>query len=302
MPLYYGGLEAGGTKIVCALGDGPDTLVAEARFPTTSPAETLAQVVDFFQTQQAAHGPLAGLGIGTFGPIDLDRTSPTYGYITATTKAGWSQVDMVGPLGAALGVPIGFDTDVNAAALGEWRWGAAQGLDTFLYLTIGTGIGGGAVVNGRPLHGLLHPEMGHIRIPHDRQADPYAGNCPFHADCFEGLANGPALSERWGQPADQLPPDHPAWALEAQYLGAGVASFICSLSPQRVILGGGVMGQAHLFPLVRAEVQRLLNGYVQMPAILTAIDRYIVPPGLGGRAGVLGAVALAELAAAAASA
>jgi len=302
MPVYYGGLEAGGTKLICALGSGPDTLVAEARIPTTTPAETLAAVVAFFEAQQAAHGPLAGLGIGTFGPIDLDRASPTYGYITATTKAGWSQVDMVGPLQAALGVPVGFDTDVNAAALGEWRWGAAQGLDTFLYLTIGTGIGGGAVVNGRPLHGLLHPEMGHIRIPHDRQADPYAGNCAFHGDCLEGLANGPAIGERWGKPATELPPDHPAWALEAQYLGAGVASLICALSPQRVILGGGVMEQAHLFPLVRAEVQRLLNGYVQAPAVLTEIDRYIVPPALGGRAGVLGAVALAELAAAAAAA
>ncbi len=302
MPVYYGGLEAGGTKIVCALGAGPDTLVAQTRIPTTTPAETLGRVVDFFQAQQAEHGPLAGLGIGTFGPIDLDPASPTYGYITATTKAGWSQVDVVGPLRAALGVPIGFDTDVNAAALGEWRWGAAQGLDTFLYLTIGTGIGGGAVVNGKPLHGLLHPEMGHIRIPHDRQADPYAGDCRFHGDCLEGLANGPAIGARWGKPASELPPDHPAWALEAQYLAAGVASFICSLSPQRVILGGGVMEQAHLFPLVRAEVQRLLNGYVQVPAILTDIDRYIVPPGLGSRAGVLGAVALAELAAAAASA
>ncbi len=302
MPLYYGGLEAGGTKLVCALGSGPDTLVAEARIPTTTPAETLAAVVAFFKAQSAAHGPLAGLGIGTFGPIDLDRASPTYGYITATTKAGWSQVEVVGPLAAALGVPIGFDTDVNAAALGEWRWGAAQGLDTFVYLTVGTGIGGGAVVNGRPLHGLLHPEMGHIRIPHDWQADPYAGNCRFHGDCLEGLANGPALAERWGQPGDQLPPDHPAWALEAKYLAAGVTNFILSLSPQRVILGGGVMDQPQLFPLVRAEVQRLLNGYVQMPAVLTEMDAYIVPPALGGRAGVLGALALGELAAGAASA
>jgi fructokinase len=302
MPVYYGGLEAGGTKLVCAIGTGPDSLLAETRIPTTTPAEALAHVIAFFQAQQAQHGPLAALGIGSFGPIDLNLTSPTYGYITATPKAGWSHVDLAGPLRAALGVPIGFDTDVNAAALGEWRWGAAQGLDTFVYLTIGTGIGGGAVVNGRPLHGLLHPEMGHIRIPHDRQADPYAGSCLFHGDCLEGLANGPALGQRWGRPAEQLPPDHPAWALEAQYLAAGVASLVCALSPQRVILGGGVMEQAHLFPLVRAEVQRLLNGYVQVPAILTEIDRYIVPPALGSRAGVLGAVALAELAAAAESA
>jgi fructokinase len=299
MPVYYGGLEAGGTKLVCAVGAGPEHVVAQTRVPTTTPAEALAEVIAFFEEQQRVHGPLAGLGVGSFGPIDLDHASPTYGHITATTKAGWSYADIVGPLQQALGVPVGFDTDVNAAALGEWRWGAAQGLDTFLYLTIGTGIGGGAVVNGRPLHGLLHPEMGHIRIPHDHTADPYAGWCSFHGDCWEGLANGPAIAARWGVPADQLPPDHPAWTLEVEYLAAGVASLVCALSPQRVIMGGGVMGQTHLFPRVRAAVQRLLNGYVQMPAILNDIDRYLVPPALGDRAGVLGSIALGELAAAA---
>ena len=191
-------------------------------------------------------------------------------------------------------MPVGFDTDVNVAALGEYRWGAAQGLDSFIYLTVGTGIGGGGMVNGRLIHGLIHPEMGHIRVPHDWQSDPYAGCCPFHGDCLEGLAAGPALEQRWGQPPETLPADHPAWALEAHYLALGLVNFICTLSPQRIVMGGGVMEQPQLLPLVRQEVQELLNGYLQVPEILQAIDEYIVLPGLGKRAGVLGAIALAQ--------
>jgi fructokinase len=192
------------------------------------------------------------------------------------------------------GVPFGFDTDVNGAALGEWRWGAGQGLDTFIYLTIGTGIGGGAMVNGRLAHGLIHPEMGHIRLPRDPAVDPYTGHCPYHGDCFEGLACGPAIGDRWGQPAYELPDDHPAWDLEAHYLALALVNFICTLSPQRIIMGGGVMDQKQIFPFMRQKVQTLLNGYVQSPRILEEIDSYIVPPGLGNRAGVLGAIALAQ--------
>jgi fructokinase len=188
------------------------------------------------------------------------------------------------------------DTDVNAAALGEHRWGAAQGLDTFVYLTIGTGIGGGALVGGKILHGLMHPEMGHILIPHDRDRDPFKGMCLFHEDCFEGLACGPAIQARWGKPGKDLPDDHPAWPLEAHYLASGLVALIMVLSPQRIILGGGVMQRLHLFPLVRKEVVELLNGYIHQPAILEAIDRYIVPPALQGQAGVLGAIALAQVA------
>ena len=195
---------------------------------------------------------------------------------------------------AALGVPVGFDTDVNVAALGEWRWGAGRGVDNLVYLTIGTGIGGGALVGGRPVHGLIHPEMGHIRIPHDRAADPFAGACPFHGDCLEGLASGPAMAARWRQPSEQLPADHPAWALEAHYLALAVVNIICTLSPERIIMGGGVMEHASLIELIRAEVISLLNAYVQSPAILSEIDRYLVTPGLGNRSGVLGAFALAE--------
>jgi len=191
---------------------------------------------------------------------------------------------------------VGFDTDVNGAALGEQRWGAAQGLDTFLYFTIGTGVGGGGMVGGKLMHGLVHPEMGHMRLPHDWQADPFKGTCPFHGDCFEGLAAGPALHARWGQPAETLPPDHPAWQLEARYIALALGNFIVTISPQRIILGGGVMSSPHMFPTVRSQVQQFLNGYVQSPAILEHIDEYIVAPGLGNRAGVLGAIALGQAA------
>ncbi len=298
MDSLYGGIEAGGTKFVCAIGRGPNELLGETRFPTTTPAETLGRAVDFLKEQQTRYGPLAAVGIASFGPVDLNPASATFGYITTTPKPGWGQVDVAGPIRAATGAPVGFDTDVNGAAMGEWRWGAAQGLDTFVYLTVGTGIGGGALANGKPLHGLLHPEMGHMRVGHDRDKDPFAGSCPYHGDCLEGLACGPAMQARWGQPAETLPPDHPAWALEAHYLGQAVANLVCTLSPQRIIIGGGVAGHAGLFPMIRAEAQKLLNGYVQVPALLKRIDDYVVPPGLGARAGVLGAIVLAERAAA----
>ena len=294
--MLYGGIEAGGTKIVCAVGTGPEDLQAQISFPTTTSGETLTRIIAFFQQQQLV-APLAAIGIGSFGPISPDRFAPDYGYITTTPKPGWAQTDIVGTIERALGVPAGFDTDVNAAALGEKRWGSAQGMDTFIYLTIGTGIGGGGLSNDRLMHGLLHPEMGHIRLPHDRQADPFLGICPYHGDCLEGLASGPALNARWGVPAETLPLDHPAWALEAHYLALACVNFICTLSPQRIILGGGVMSQSHLFSLIRQEVQALLNGYIQVPAILQQIDAYIVPPGLGSQVGVLGALALAEQAA-----
>lgn len=293
MSVLYGGIEAGGTKFVCAVGTGPDDLRAETRFPTTTPAETIGRAIAFFEEQQRGQ-PLAAIGIASFGPLDPDPTSPTFGYITSTPKPGWAHTDIVGEIQRALNVPVGFDTDVNTAALGEYRWGAAQGLDSFIYLTIGTGIGGGGMINGQLMHGLIHPEMGHIRVPHDWQSDPYAGFCPYHGDCLEGLAAGPALEGRWGQSPEMLPADHPAWPLEAHYLALALANFICTLSPQRIVIGGGVMEQPHLWPLVRRNVQELLNGYVQAAQILQEIDSYIVPPGLGRRSGVLGAIALAQ--------
>ncbi len=290
MTPQFGGIEAGGTKFVCAIGSGPDDIRDETRFPTTTPGETIGRAIDFFRQRQ---GALQAIGIASFGPVDLDPASPTYGFITSTPKPDWSQTDLAGAIGRALDLPVGFDTDVNGAALGEHRWGAAQGLDTFVYLTIGTGIGGGGMIGGRLMHGLIHPEMGHVRLPHDREKDPFDGICPFHGDCLEGLASGPALEARWQQAGETLPPDHPAWPLQAHYLALALMNLICTLSPQRIILGGGVMKEQHLFPHVRSQVQELLNGYVQAPQILEDIDRYIVPPALGGRAGVLGTIALA---------
>jgi fructokinase len=289
----WGGIEAGGTKFVCAVGTGPEDLRAEVSFSTTMPPETIGRAIQFFQ-QQRKEGPLAAIGIASFGPVDPDPDSPTFGYITTTPKPGWAHTDVAGTIRRALGIPVGFDTDVNAAALGEHRWGAAQGLDTFIYLTVGTGIGGGGMVNGKLIHGLIHPEMGHIRIPHNRDRDPYAGLCPYHGDCLEGLATGPALEHRWGQPGETLPADHPAWQLEAEYLALGLMNYICILSPQRIIMGGGVMQQPHLLPLVRHRVRELLNGYLQSPMILEHLDEYVVLPGLGIRAGVLGAIALGQ--------
>ena len=287
-PDLYGGIEAGGTKFVCAVGDETGQIVAETTFPTTTPEQTLARAIAFFEKFRG----LKAIGVGSFGPVDPRPGSPTWGYITTTPKPGWQYTDVAGALMKALGAPVAFDTDVNAAALGEKKWGAAQDVSDFIYLTIGTGIGGGGVIGGSLMHGLLHPEMGHMRIPHDWKRDPFEGACPYHGDCLEGLASGPAITQRWGVPAEQLPPNHPAWALEAHYLALAMTNLILVLSPERIILGGGVMNQRQLFPMIREEVQRLLADYIQHPVILNEMDGYIIPPGLGGRAGVLGALAL----------
>jgi fructokinase len=290
----YGGIEAGGTKFVCAVGTGPDDLRAQTRFSTSTPEESIPRAITFFQEQSASE-PLSAVGIASFGPLDPDPDSPTYGSITTTPKPGWSNTDFVGAVRNALDLPVGFDTDVNGAALAEHRWGAARDVDTFIYLTVGTGIGGGGMVGGRLLHGLMHPEMGHVLIPQDRDEDPFKGTCPFHGDCLEGLAAGPAIEARWGQPAETLPTDHPAWTLEAHYLALGLMAFVCTLSPQRIILGGGVMEQRHLFPKIRTSLQEHLAGYLSASAVREEIDTYIVPPKLGSQAGVLGAIALAQL-------
>jgi len=295
--MIFGGIEAGGTKFVCAVGSGPDDLREEIRFPTTTPEETISRAINYFQEQEQKVGPLAGIGISAFGPVDPNPASPTFGFITSTPKPGWQNADFAGRIKSALPRPVGFDTDVNGAALGEWRWGAAQGLDTFLYITIGTGIGGGGMAQGRLLHGLIHPEMGHMLLRRDPQRDPFPGRCPFHGDCWEGLASGPAIEDRWQKSAKQLPPEHPAWELEADYIAQAVHNLICVFSPQRIILGGGVMKQPQLFPLVWEKVPASLRGYVQHGDILEKINTYLVPPGLGDKAGVLGAIALAEQAA-----
>jgi fructokinase len=284
----FGGIETGGTKWECAVGTGPDDIRAAETIPTTEPRETMGSAVAFFERE----GPVAALGIGSFGPIDRRPGSPTWGHITTTPKAGWAHTDVGGEIRRRLGVPVVFDTDVNAAAVGEHRWGAAQGLETFSYLTVGTGIGGGAIVGGRVLHGLLHPEFGHLRIPHDRAADPFPGSCPYHGDCWEGLASGTALEARWGKRADALEGEE-VWALEARYLALGLVSVISVLSPERIVIGGGVMQTDGLHERVRQEMVALLNGYLEPPA-LAGIDGYVTAPALGARAGVLGAIALAE--------
>ena len=290
--MILGGIEAGGTKWVCALGTGPDDVRDSVVFPTESPVETIARAVEFLST---AGGDLAAVGVGSFGPVDLDRTSPTWGRITTTPKPGWRNVDLVPTLSAALGVPVGFDTDVNAAALGEYRWGAARGLDTCCYLTVGTGIGGGAVTNGRLLHGLVHPEMGHMRIPHDRELDPFDGNCPYHGDCFEGLASGRAVAARWPGLREGDWPEE-AVDLEARYLALGVANVVAVLSPQRIVLGGGVLKTEGLLERVRTKLVEVAGGYFDTPALAERVDEYLVAPALGDRAGVLGAFELARLA------
>lgn len=278
----YGGIETGGTKWECAIGTGPDDVSATATVPTTTPEETIAQVVAFF----AREGPVAAIGIGSFGPIDQNPGSATWGHITSTPKPGWAYTDVGGEFGRRLSVPVAFDTDVNAAALGEHRWGAAQGLDTFCYITVGTGIGGGGMAGGRLLHGLVHPEFGHIRIPHDRGRDAFEGVCPYHGDCWEGLASGRAIEARWGRPAAELDGDDAVWMLQAHYLALGLVSVICVLSPERILLGGGVMRRTGLLPLVHREVEGLMNGYQETATIML--------PTLAPRSGVLGAIALAE--------
>ena len=287
----FGCIEAGGTKFVVGVGTSPDDLQTIS-VPTTSPGPTLEKVIGFLR--QKAGRELSAVGVGAFGPVDLRSESPTFGYITSTPKVEWQQCDLAWTLQRALEVPIGFDTDVNAAAAGEARWGAGRGIPDFIYLTVGTGIGGGAMVNGELIHGMLHPEMGHVRIPHNLAEDPYPGGCPYHQDCLEGLASGPAMQARWGAAAQSLPDDHPAWALEARYLALGLGTWVCTLSPERMVLGGGVMQNAKLFPMIRKELLRLLNGYINAKPLLEKIEAYVVPPELGNRAGVLGAMVLAE--------
>ena len=280
----FGAIEAGGTKFVCGVGTGPDDVVT-TEIPTTSPAATIAGVISWLWAR-SPDGGLSAIGIGSFGPVDVNPDSPSWGYITSTPKAAWRHFDLAGAIGKGLGVPVRFDTDVNAAVLGEARWGAGRDIANCLYLTIGTGIGGGAIVSGRLLHGLTHPEMGHVRIPHDFAEDPFVGGCPYHGDCLEGLASGPAIEARWGVKPEELAHDHPAWTLEAKYLAYGIANYVCTLSPERILLGGGVMRQAGLYLAINAELERLLAGYVSKIPL-------VMPAELGGLSGVLGALALA---------
>jgi fructokinase len=266
--------------------------VEEIRFPTTTPEETLRKTIQFFQPYVES-GRVRTIGAGCFGPLDINPNSPTYGFITATPKPHWSNADVRGTLQSALHVGVAVDTDVNAAAIGEAMWGASRGIDPSLYLTIGTGIGGGYLTNGKPLFGLQNLEMGHVRIPHSRELDPFEGCCPFHGDCFEGLAAGPAIEKRLGVKGVTVPERDAFWDLEAEYIAMALMNYILTLSPRRIILGGGVMQREFLFAKVRNRVRELLNGYVSSTSVLDGIDEYIVPPGLGNQSGSLGAIAMA---------
>lgn len=294
-----GAIEAGGTKFVCAVGTGPHDLT-RSEFPTGDhPVQVLSEVTQWLGQQQRLRGTLHAVGIGSFGPLDLDRDSLTYGRVTSTPKPGWSQTDIVGAVRTSFpDLPVGFDTDVNAAALGEHVWGSAVGLDDFVYVTIGTGIGAGGMAGGRLLHGLVHPEMGHMLLPRV-PGDTFEGVCPYHGACWEGLCSGPALMRRTGMPAEYLPPEHESWDMETQYIAYALANIVCVLSPRRVIIGGSVrkagrLGSERFFQMIRAKVQAALNGYIVSPTLAEELDRFIVPPLLGDDAGVCGAIALAQ--------
>jgi fructokinase len=289
----YGAVEAGGTKFVCAIGDATGTVLEQSSFPTSDPSATLARMQDFLQAGRRRCGDFTAIGLGSFGPVILDRQSAHYGFIGSTPKQGWSHTDIAGVLAREFGCPIGFDTDVNAAALAEHRWGAAQDIKNLVYVTVGTGIGGGVLIDGAPLHGLLHPEIGHI-YPRRHHLDAgFQGVCPFHGDCLEGLASGPAILRRSGAQLQDLETSHLQWELEADYLGQLCAQLVLTLSPQRIVMGGGVLTQERLLPFIRQRLQHWLRGYVDHPDIGAHVDGFVVAPALGTRAGVLGALVLA---------
>ena len=290
------GVELGGTKCICVLGTGPQDIRAQVRIKTGEPAGTLEQIAAVLDGWRTGHGPIAALGIASFGPLDLRPGSATYGHITATTKPAWSHTDVVGPLAPLLGVPVRFDTDVNGAALAEARWGAARGLPDFAYITVGTGVGVGLVVADRLVCGLSHTELGHIRIARPAE-DRWPGVCVFHGDCVEGLASGPAIEARAGSSAAELSPEHAVWGSVAHALGQLLHTLVLATAPRRILMGGGVMdAQPHLFPRVREALRVSLNGYVQVSELGPAIAQYVVPPGLGAAAGAMGALALAAAA------
>jgi fructokinase len=292
-PRFFGAVEAGGTKFVVAIGNDRGELLAQERFPTADPPSTLANMHAFLRRQSRAFGTLAAIGLASFGPVELDETSARHGFIGRTPKAGWSGTDMAGSLAREFSCPIGFNTDVNAAALAEHRWGAGREVGNLVYLTIGTGIGGGVIVDGVPLHGLMHPEIGHIHPRRHALDGEFPGVCSFHGDCLEGLASGPAIVARSGALLQQLDAAHPQWQIEADYLGQLCAQLVLTVSPRRIVMGGGVMSQARLLPLIRLRLLHWLGGYIDRGEILTDSDRYVVAPELGDNAGVLGALVLA---------
>ncbi len=291
MPLLAG-VEMGGTKCVCVLATGPDRLLAEERVPTTDPAETLAAIEAVLDRWQAEHG-FAALGLACFGPIELRPVAANYGHITATTKPGWANTDVAPRLARRTGVPTAIDTDVSGAALSEGRWGGARGLSTYSYITVGTGVGAGIIVRGRPVMGIGHAEAGHVRVPRF-PGDDWAGACTYHGDCVEGLASGFAIERRTGRSGAALGTDHPVWPMVAHALAGLCHNMVMTVVPERILIGGGVaMRQSQLLPMVRRMLVDSLAGYGDAAAIAERIDEYVAPPTLGDQAGPLGAIALA---------
>ena len=290
----YGGVELGGTKCICILGTGPDDVREQAAIATGSdPAIALSAIESQLGRWVGRHGPIAALGVASFGPIDLARRSSTYGFIRATAKPGWRDTDVASRLARSCGVPVGCDTDVNAAAIAEGRWGAARGLADYAYVTVGTGVGVGLIVNGRPVQGFSHPECGHIRVARVG-GDAWPGSCPFHGDCVEGLASGPAIAARSGCAPETLRGDDPVWELVADALAQLLHTLMLTASPRRILIGGGVvMARSGLLALIRRRLTRSLGGYFDLDALIGGLDDYACAPGLGARAGPLGALALA---------
>lgn len=284
--MRLGALEAGGTKMVCAIGDESGEIFERTSIPTETPEITVPKLIAYFQEKK-----VEALGIGCFGPIDLNRKSDTYGHITTTPKLAWANYDIVGAFQDALGIPVGFDTDVNGSALGEATWGCTQGLENSMYITIGTGVGAGIISNGKLLHGMLHPEAGHILLA-KHPKDTYEGKCPYHKTCLEGLAAGPAIEARWGKKGTELAAQSEVWELEAYYIGQALVNYIVTLSPQRIILGGGVTHQEQMMPLIRKEVKTQLAGYIKTKE-LDNLENYIVLPSLNDNQGIMGALKLA---------
>lgn len=286
--MILGALEAGGTKMVCAVGDENGKVSDRISLATKTPSETMPEMIEYFKKNQ-----VEALGIGCFGPIDPDRASKTYGYITSTPKLAWQNYNIVGEFRKNLNVPMAFDTDVNASALGEAAFGAAKGLDCSMYMTVGTGVGVGIYMNGFLVHGMMHPEAGHILLQKHPQ-DGYSGKCPFHHNCLEGLAAGPAIEERWGKKAAELSEVTQVWELEAFYIAQALVNYTLTFSPRKIVLGGGVMHQEQLFPLIRERYRELLAGYVQTRE-LEDLDSYIVPSSLRDNQGIMGCLKLAAM-------
>ena len=286
--MLLGALEAGGTKMVLAVGNENGEILDRISIPTETPVITVPKIIAYFKDKN-----IEALGIGSFGPVDLDKESKTFGYITSTPKLAWANYDIVGEIKKELRIPVGFDTDVNAAALGEATWGSIKGLSSGIYITVGTGIGVGVYMNGSLLHGMLHPEAGHVLLS-KHSSDTFEGVCPYHPNCMEGLASGPSIEKRWKEKAVALADRKEVWELEAYYLAQGIANYILTLSPHKIVLGGGVMHQEQLFPLIRSQVVKLLNGYVKT-AQIADIDNYIVPASLNDNQGIMGCIQLAKM-------